>query len=154
MVPFGDSSMNTRARGVESIDSVPVDAAAATVGVAAVAPPPNGLTTKTTTAAMAATAAIPPPMISNFFEPLLSEVDAYPCESSWPSSAWLMAAGFATFTSREMSLFFGVQACAGGSSGSDGAGASSCIGRSRSAGAASATAAGISAVAASTAGGT
>ena len=83
--------------------------------------PPNGLTTKTTIAAMAATAAIPPPMISIFDLPPLSEVDAWPCESSWPSSAWLMAAGFATFTSREMSLFFGVQACAGGSSESAGA---------------------------------
>ena len=117
------------------------------------APPPNGLTTKTTTAAMAATAAIPPPMISIFFEPPLSEVDAWPCESSWPSSAWLMAAGFATFTSREISRFFGVQACAGGRSESAGACTASCIGRSGSAaGAASSTTAGSSAVGSTTGG--
>ena len=83
MVPFGASSMNTRARGVESIDSVPVAAAAAAVGGAAPAAlPPNGLTTKTTIAAMAATAAIPPPMISIFDLPPLSDVDAWLCESS------------------------------------------------------------------------
>ena len=107
--------MNTRARGVASIETVPVAATAAAGGGVAGGRAAERLDDEHDHRGDGGDGGEPAPDHERLRRAALPGRDVCACASvSWPRRALPAAAGRATFTSREISRF-GVQACAGGS---------------------------------------